>query len=208
MFRYSLFRNARKTSNDKEEKESENTVEEVNNSVPSVKLVTDRALLLSRGYVLLGDENLGEGSYSKVKRAYSKYHACDVAVKIVNRDIAPKDFLSRFLPRELEIIGHLKHENICKFYEVLDTVNKVYIIMELAHEGDLLDYIQKYKYMSERVARKLLLQVCQKNFFFIYLNSLNFRSTSNFAHLFFANSIFTHPDFAHIYFSRTASRVN
>ena len=42
----------------------------------------------------------------------------------------------------------------------------------------------------------------------MYLNSLNFRSTSNFAHLFFAHSIFAHPDFAHIYFSRTPSRVN
>ena len=35
-----------------------------------------------------------------------------------------------------------------------------------------------------------------------YLNSLNFHSTSNFAHLFFAHSIF-----AHIYFSRTPSCI-
>ena len=37
----------------------------------------------------------------------------------------------------------------------------------------------------------------------IYLNSLNFHSTSNFVHLFFTHSIFVHTDFAHIYFSRT-----
>lgn len=119
----------------------------------------DERFLLSRGYFLMNRGLLGEGTYSKVKRAYSKFRGHDVAIKIVNRKIAPKDFLKRFLPRELEIIGQVKHANICKFYEVLDIGDKVFIMMEYAPRGDLLEYIQKHRFLREDMARSLFLQV-------------------------------------------------
>ena len=113
---------------------------------------------------------LGEGTYSKVKRAYSKFRGHDVAIKIVNRKIAPKDFLKRFLPRELEIIGQVKHSNICKFYEVLDIGDKVFIMMEYAPRGDLLEYIQKHRFLREDVSRSLFLQVRWRHLFIHILN--------------------------------------
>lgn len=67
-----------------------------------------------------------------------------IAVKIIDREKAPSDFLMKFLPRELEIYTKLHHLNIIKVYEIIDTCNKVYIFMELAEGGDLLDFIKVY----------------------------------------------------------------
>ena len=38
----------------------------------------------------------------------------EFAVKIIDRDKAPSDFVSKFLPRELDIIRTLDHSNIVK----------------------------------------------------------------------------------------------
>ncbi len=38
----------------------------------------------------------------------------EFAVKIIDRDRAPSDFVSKFLPRELDIIRTLDHPNIVK----------------------------------------------------------------------------------------------
>ena len=47
---------------------------------------------------------MGEGSYAKVKSAYSERLKFNVAVKIIDRKKAPTDFLEKFLPREIEIL--------------------------------------------------------------------------------------------------------
>ena len=65
-----------------------------------------------------------------------------LAVKIINRARAPEDFLLKFLPRELEISVKLKHENIIQTYEIYDIYPRIYIIMEYAENGDLLDLIK------------------------------------------------------------------
>merc|ERR1712025_9898 len=119
---------------------------------------SDRSFLFNKGYMLL-QGSLGEGTFSKVKRAFSKYHENDVAVKIVDRDHAAKDFLERFLPRELDLILKLKHKNICKYHDIMENQNKVYIIMEYAPNGDLLEYILEYKFIEENLARYIFRQI-------------------------------------------------
>lgn len=54
----------------------------------------------------------------------------------------PDDFLNKFLPRELEIYAKLDHPNIIKVYDIIHLINRVYIFMELAESGDLLDFIR------------------------------------------------------------------
>lgn len=61
--------------------------------------------LQQKGYVISND--LGEGTYSKVKSALWQKHGektgLKVALKIINKKTAPKDFLDKFMPRELDI---------------------------------------------------------------------------------------------------------
>ncbi|KAL8180337.1 UNVERIFIED_CONTAM: Testis-specific serine/threonine-protein kinase 1 [Gekko kuhli] len=119
----------------------------------------DAAVLKKRGYIMAG--NLGEGSYAKVKAAYSERLKFDVAVKIIDRKKAPHDFLERFLPREIDILAKVNHRSIIKTYEIFETSDgKVYIVMELGVQGDLLEFIKSKGAMPEEIARKMFRQLC------------------------------------------------
>ncbi|KAJ6656550.1 hypothetical protein lerEdw1_003676 [Lerista edwardsae] len=119
----------------------------------------DAAVLKKRGYIMGG--NLGEGSYAKVKSAYCDRLKFDVAVKIIDRKKAPPDFLERFLPREIDILAKVNHRSIIKTYEIFETSDgKVYIVMELGVQGDLLEFIKTKGAMPEDIARKMFRQLC------------------------------------------------
>lgn len=118
----------------------------------------DSAVLKIRGYTI--GVILGEGSYAKVRSAFSERLNCRVAVKIIDRRKAPKDFLQKFLPREMEILAIMNHPSIVKTYEIFETsVGKVYSVMELGAQGDLLEFIKRRGPMPEDVARKLFHQL-------------------------------------------------
>ena len=122
---------------------------------------SDERFLKSKGYELLDEKPLGEGSYAKVKAAYSEHLQLHVAVKIIDRGKAPPDFQDKFLPRELSIIQNLKHKNIIQVYDAYDVEEKVYVIMELANGGDLLEYVKRKDFVSERKARNIFKQIVE-----------------------------------------------
>lgn len=65
-----------------------------------------------------------------------------IAVKIIDRRRAPADFVLKFLPRELEIYRQLAHPNIVRVYEFVEIHARIYVLMELAEGGDLLELIK------------------------------------------------------------------
>lgn len=79
--------------------------------------------LKKRGYAL--GTTLGEGSYAKVKSAFSERLQSRVALKIIDRKRVPKDFREKFLPRELKIIAVVNHPNVIKMFELIEFHNKV-----------------------------------------------------------------------------------
>ena len=89
-------------------------------------VTTEEAELRKKGYTL--GSTLGEGSYAKVKSAHSSKEKKNVAIKIINQRRAPKDFKERFLPRELEILQSIRHENLVNLYEIFRMNGKVCII--------------------------------------------------------------------------------
>ncbi|XP_048735598.2 testis-specific serine/threonine-protein kinase 1-like [Ostrea edulis] len=121
-------------------------------------LTDEEVELKKRGYSL--GTLVGEGSYAKVKCAYSDKNKKRVAIKVINRKRAPKDFRDKFLPRELEIHTTLEHPNIVKCIELMEFHNKVYIVMEYAGHGDLLDYIRLGGAIAEPKAKVMFRQIC------------------------------------------------
>ena len=83
--------------------------------------------LESRGYTL--GKKLGQGSYAKVRMA--DYRSGDrvekLACKIVDKNLAPKDFLSKFFPRELDIIPKMDHPSVIRVHSILERSMKVSI---------------------------------------------------------------------------------
>lgn len=88
-----------------------------------MSLTDEEAELKKRGYNL--GTLIGEGSYAKVKSAHSEKNQKRVAVKIINKKKAPKDFREKFLPRELAIHIKLEHPNIVKCLDLMEFHNKV-----------------------------------------------------------------------------------
>lgn len=108
--------------------------------------------LYKRGYIL--QSTLGNGAYAKVKLAHSVSMNKKVAIKIVDKLKAPHDVLTKFLPREIDALQALRgHENIIYLHEVIHSSDKIFLVMDLADNGDLLDYINSKKRLSERTAR-------------------------------------------------------
>ena len=81
--------------------------------------------LKDQGYTL--GAVLGEGSYAKVRGSYSEKLQMRVAIKIINKKKAPRDFREKFLPRELATLKAVHHPNIIQMFEILEISNKVSI---------------------------------------------------------------------------------
>lgn len=66
-------------------------------------------------------KKIGEGTYSKVKLAYSYQHKMTVALKIIRKSQASSTFKNYYLPREIEVVKHLRHPNIIKYIQCIET---------------------------------------------------------------------------------------
>jgi len=124
--------------------------------------------LRQRGFTL--GMNLGEGSYAKVKSAFWTQNHKRVAIKIINKKKAPKDFKTKFLPRELDIMKKLKHPHIIELYDIMQFNSKVYLVLEMAGHGDMLEYIKLRGAIPDEKAAIMYYQLAHA---ITYLHSLN-----------------------------------
>ena len=69
-----------------------------------------KSTLEAKGYTL--GQTLGEGAYAKVKLGISAKQNCHVAIKIINKRRATKEYLAKFLPREIQVLQRLKHPHV------------------------------------------------------------------------------------------------
>ncbi|NXW47737.1 TSSK3 kinase, partial [Nyctiprogne leucopyga] len=116
--------------------------------------------LLANGYQL--GRTIGQGMYSKVKEAFSQKHQKKVAIKIIDKKDCPEEFIHRFLPRELQIITRLDHRNIIHIYEILESAEgKICLVMELAEDGDIFDYVLREGPLPESQVRELFRQLVE-----------------------------------------------
>lgn len=58
------------------------------------------------------------------KMAHSELHGGNVAIKIVSKYTAPEDYLKKFLPREIEVVKGLKHPNLIRFLQAIETTHR------------------------------------------------------------------------------------
>ena len=104
-----------------------------------------------------GTDKLGTGSFSKVnlvchKQNPSKWYAMkEVALK------SEKD--KKLVFQEINLHMSLKHDNVIRFEDYIETPNKVYIFLEYAQNGDLFGFINKNK-PNEQTMLKLFYQTC------------------------------------------------
>ena len=101
---------------------------------------------------------IGHGQFGKVKLAVHKKTQARVAVKIVKKSGIDKG-TSRFIQREVQTMKRLHHPNIIRLYEVIDTDTYIFLVMEYASGGEVMDFISVHGKLKERDASNFFAQV-------------------------------------------------
>jgi Neu-associated kinase len=90
-------------------------------------------------------KTIGEGSFAKVRLGYHLNTQQMVAVKVINkREVLKRNYLRANLRREACMMQRMQHPHIIQLYEVMETENCYYIVMEL------IDGIEFVKYLSKK----------------------------------------------------------
>lgn len=85
-----------------------------------------------------GSEDLGEGSFSKVKLVSHKNNS---SLLFAMKTIKPKNEKERVLVfKEIQLHSTFDHQNIIRFVDFIETKSEVYIFIEFAKNGDLFTY--------------------------------------------------------------------
>eukprot|EP00727_Mastigamoeba_balamuthi_P011737 m51a1_g7186 putative serine threonine-protein kinase mark2 isoform x3 (701) ;mRNA; r:97348-99849 len=117
--------------------------------------LSDKSIGANAEYAL--EKTLGEGQFGKVKLATHRPSGAKVAVKIINKVKLGPDSL-RLVLREVAILKELRHPNIIRLYEVIDTPEHMYLVMEHAAGGEVMDHILAHGRLRERDACRFFAQ--------------------------------------------------
>ena len=101
-------------------------------------------------YILL--EQIGQGTFSKVTKAFHTISEQIVAVKILDKQKIEDEIDIERINREINILRNINHPNICQMYETYTTIHNYYLMMEYLEGGNLFDYIKEKNYLSEHKA--------------------------------------------------------
>lgn len=99
-------------------------------------------------------KDLGEGTFGNVKLGKHIQSGQLVAVKILEKNrITDQADVERVI-REMKILKSIRHPNVIKLYEIIETKSNIYLMMEYASGGELFDYIVSKDRLSERESFK------------------------------------------------------
>lgn len=120
-----------------------------------VPKVSDIKALQLNGFYL--SKKIGKGAFASVYEStfvdQKNGRKSKLACKIVNKAKTPRDFLSKFFQRELDILMKVEHRFLIQTHTILERNSKVFIFMSLASNGDILSYVQNYGAVNDNLAR-------------------------------------------------------
>uniref|UniRef100_A0A7E4UUP3 non-specific serine/threonine protein kinase n=1 Tax=Panagrellus redivivus TaxID=6233 RepID=A0A7E4UUP3_PANRE len=109
------------------------------------------------GFYKLGKE-LGCGNFSKVKLGVHTLTREKVAVKVMDKSKMDLK-ASRLFAREVASMEHLHHPNVIRLFEVIETLSKVFLVMEYAGGGELYTYVHENGKLIEDAAKPIFAQL-------------------------------------------------
>ena len=99
------------------------------------------------------NEEIGSGGFAKVVLGTHIPTGEKVAIKIMDKEqILSDDLNKERVLSEIAILKIVRHNNIIKLYEVMETPQKIFLVMEYCDGGELFDYIVSKQHLSEKQA--------------------------------------------------------
>ena len=123
----------------------------------NVRLAKENLIKISKEHYLKHYEvlnDLGQGSFGKVKRVRHKKLNEIRAMKIVNK----KETTST---NEIEALRKISHPNIINIFEIFEDTHQYYIMSEYCEGGELFDAISNKGYYNEIEAAKIMKQILE-----------------------------------------------
>ncbi len=103
---------------------------------------------------------LGEGGMGKVYQAIDRRTKQVVAMKVLHVALLNDSENRRRLTNEGQLLRELHHPNIIKVYEVGETQEQVYLVMEYLAGGTLKAYLNAHHPLALEKIQQLALQIC------------------------------------------------
>ena len=102
---------------------------------------------------------IGKGAFGKVLLGIHKLTDKYVAIKSIHKDYMKDEFSKRKVFQEVYILKKIRHANVIRLLEVFEDSKQLFIVMEYARHGDLLNYVKKKHHLAESEARKIFKQI-------------------------------------------------
>ena len=91
------------------------------------------------------EEKVGQGHFGSVRRAVNKVTGKQAAVKILNKNrMSPAQL--EMQRAEIETLKVCQHPHICTLIDIFENSDKIFIVTEFMHGGDLFDYQERRKF--------------------------------------------------------------
>lgn len=121
-------------------------------------------------------EKLGDGTFSVVYKAFDHSTGKKVAVKIVRKQPGTNEQANQLNPalrehnraterdaimKEVQIMRRMRHPSIVQLVSFTESPEYCFMVLELLEGGELFEQIVKLTYLSEPLARHVIVQVAQ-----------------------------------------------
>lgn len=90
-------------------------------------------------------KTIGKGTFGKVKKGLHNTTREPVAIKILQKNKIKDITDVERVARELHILKLVRHSSIAQLYEVIETADNIFMVMEYAQNGEFFDYIMDGK---------------------------------------------------------------
>ncbi|PIE03472.1 MAG: hypothetical protein CSA81_01960 [Acidobacteria bacterium] len=101
--------------------------------------------------------HLGSGGMGDVYEAYDRKLDRRVAVKAIRRDLVRNQSATSGLYREAKILSKLEHRHVCRLYDLIESNEGTFLVMELVSGKNLKKYLESKPSYNEklRIAREI-----------------------------------------------------
>jgi len=119
----------------------------------------ERGTVFAARYEII--EELGKGGMGRVYKAYDKKIKENVALKLLNPEIATDSVTLERFNNEVKLARKISHRNVCRVYDLGEDGTTLYITMEYVTGEDLKSFIRRSGHLTEAKAVVIARQICE-----------------------------------------------